>query len=170
MVEIKTTYSADTTFTLDLGLTPLASSATFIAGRESTQIDNTSNLYVDAIVHGFITTGTSPTVSTLINVYVWGNYQSLGTLNIDTLDGTDSDETLTNTGILNSMLRLGASIVVSSASNIKYDFAPFSVAELFGGIMPKFWGLFIAHNTVAALHTTSANHVFKFNGITYTSA
>ena len=172
MVEVKTTYSSNTTITLDLGATPLASSATFIAGRESTEIDNTSNLYVDAIVQGFVTVGdTNVAADTSIIVYVWGSDVSLATTAIDTLDGTDSDETLTNTGVLNSALHFAASIaVLATTDNIKYNIAPFSVADIFGGIMPKFWGLYVTHNTVSALHTTSANHVFHFNGITYTSA
>jgi hypothetical protein len=170
MVEVKTTYSSNNTITLDLGLTPLASSATFTAGRESTQIDNTSNLYIDALVQGFVTVGTTPTVGSII-VYVWGSDISLATTPIDDLDGSDADRVLTNTGVLNSALRFARSIpVLETTSDIKYNIAPFSVAQLFGGIMPKFWGLFVTHDTVAALNTTSANHVFHYNGITYTSA
>jgi len=170
MVEVKTTYGTNQTIALDLGATPLASSATFTGGRESTEIDNTTNLYIDALVQGFVTVGTTPTVNTSILVYVWGSDVSLGTTAIDVLDGTDSDETLTNTGVLNSALKLGAVInVLAATSDVTYNIAPFSVAELFGGALPKFWGLFVTHNTGVALNTTSANHVFHYNGITYTS-
>lgn len=161
-------YSSNTTITIGLATTPLASSSSFIAGRESNEIDNTSNKYVDALVQGKITVGTTPTVNTYINVYVWGSDTSLATTAIDTLDGTDSDETLTNTGVLYSALRLGAVVTIgATTSNITYDVSPFSVAQLFGGVMPKFWGLYVAHNTGTALNSTAGNHAFSYNGIKY---
>ncbi len=166
MATMTVNYSANTTITCSVA--SLASSSTFVAGRESTQIDNTTNKFVDALVSGKVTVGTTPTANTQINIYVWGAETSLATTAIDTLDGTDSDETLTNTGVLFSALRLGATTSVSATtSNVGYDFAPFSVAALFGGVMPKFWGLFVAHNTAAALNSTAGNHVFEYVGVKY---
>ena len=75
---------------------------------------------------------------------------------------------LTNTGVLFSALKLGAVITVTdSTSNVGYNFAPFSVAALFGGVMPKFWGLYVAHNTGVNLNATGGNHAFSFNGVKY---
>lgn len=171
MATINIAYSANTAITIGLATTPLGSSATWIAGRESNEIDNTTNKYDDALVQGKVTVGTTPTANTTINVYVWGADTSLATTAIDVLDGVDSDETLTNTGVLASALRLGAVIgVLVNTSNVTYNIAPFSVAQLFGGNMPKFWGLFVSHNTGVALNSTAGNHAFSFNGITYTSA
>lgn len=162
-------YSSNTTITMDLD--GLASSASFVAGRESSEIDNTSNKYVDALVQGKVKVGTTPTANTYINVYVWGADTSLGTTAIDTLDGTDSAETLTNTGVLYSALKLGATIpVIATTSDVVYNVAPFSVAQLFGGVMPKFWGLFVAHNNGAALHASDNTNFFSFNGIKFDTA
>ena len=159
-------YSSNTTITISPA--SLASSATFVAGRESNEIDNTTNKYMDALVQGKVTLGTTPTANTVIGVYVWGADTSLATTPIDVLDGADSAETLTNVGVLYSALRVGAVITVPAAtSDIGYNFAPFSVAALFGGVMPKFWGLFVAHNTGVNLNATGGNHVFSFNGIKY---
>lgn len=157
-------YSANTAITMDLA--NLASSATFVAGRESNQIDNTSNKYIDALVSGKVSVGTTPTANTTIAVYVWGADTSLATTAIDVLDGTDSAETLTNTGILNA-LRLGAAVAVpANTSDVAYEVLPFSVAALFGGVMPKFWGLFVAHNTGVNLRNTSVNtNSFEFVGV-----
>jgi hypothetical protein len=158
-------YSSNTTITI--GLNSLASSSTFLAGRESSQIDNTSNKYMDCLVSGTVTVGTTPTANTVIAVYVYGAETSLATTALDTLDGTDSAETLTNTGILNA-LRLGATIAVpANTSNVKYLVLPFSVASLFGGVMPKFWGLFVSHNCVAALNAAGNTDQFEFVGIKY---
>lgn len=166
MATVTPSYSANTTITMDLD--GLGTSSTWIAGRESNEIDNTTNKYVDALVQGKVKVGTTPTANTAINIYVWGADTSLATTPIDTLDGTDSAETLTNTGVLNSALKLGATInVLVNTSDIVYNVAPFSVAQLFGGIMPKFWGLFVAHNTGVNLHATDNTNFFSFNGIKY---
>jgi len=157
-------YGANTTITISPA--SIASSASFVAGQESTQIDNTTNKFDDVIVSGKSTVGTTPVVNTIIAIYVWGSNISLATTPIDVLDGTDSAETLTNTGVLNSALVIGATIkVLAVTSNITYAFVPFSVAQLFGGSVPKFWGLFVAHNTGVALNATAGNHVFEYYGV-----
>ena len=162
-------YAANATITIDLA--NLGTSATFVAGRESTQIDNTSNKYIDALVSGKISVGTTPTANTTIAVYVWGADTSLATTAIDVLDGTDSAETLTNVGILGA-LKLGAAIAVpANTSDVAYEVLPFSVASLFGGVMPKFWGLYVAHNTGVNLRNTAVNtNSLEFVGIKYDNA
>jgi hypothetical protein len=158
-------YSGNTTITMDLA--SLATSSTFLAGRESNQIDNTADKYMDCLVSGAVSVGTTPTANTVIAVYVWGADTSLATTPLDTLDGTDSAETLTNTGILNA-LRLGATVAVPAAtSDVQYIVLPFSVASLFGGVMPKFWGLFVSHNTGVNLRSTTNTNSFDFVGIKY---
>jgi len=161
------TYVGPTTITMDLSA--LAASSTFIAGRESSQIDNSSNLYQDAIVFGRFIVGTTPTLPCTFNVYLWGADVSLGTTAINVLDGTDSAESLTNTTVLNSSLILARSpSILVNTSDLTYDISPFSVAQFFGGNMPKFWGLYCAHNMTAALKTDSGNtNSFRFLGITY---
>ena len=65
-------------------------------------------------------------------------------------------------------LKLGASITVPAAtSDVAYPVQPFSVAQLFGGIMPQFWGLFVAHNTGVNLNATGGNHVLNYTGIKF---
>ena len=154
-----------TSITMDLAA--LGSSATWVAGRESSQIDNTTNKYVDCQVSGKVSVGTSPTANTVINIYVWGSDVSLATTAIDVLDGTDSAETLTNVGIRDA-LRIGASINVPAAtSDVAYEVLPFSVADLFGS-MPRFWGLYVAHNTGVALRNNAVNtNSFKYVGVKY---
>ena len=159
-------YSANTAITMDLSA--LGSSATFVAGRESSQVDNTTNKFVDVLVSGSVSVGTTPTANTSILIYVYGAETSLATTAIDVLDGTDSAETLTNTGILNA-LRLGAAInVPATTTDVQYFVLPFSVAALFGGVVPKFWGLFVAHNTGVNLRTNAINtNSFEYVGIKY---
>jgi hypothetical protein len=159
-------YASAAAITMDCA--NLASSATFVAGRESSQIDNTTNKYVDALVFGRVSVGTTPTANTSIMVYVYAGDVSLATTAVDVLDGTDSAETLTNIGQRDA-LRLGAVVnVPATTSDVAYEVQPFSVASLFGGVMPKFWGLFVTHNTGANLRNTAVNtDEFSYAGIKY---
>jgi hypothetical protein len=169
MPTLSLVYAAPATITMDLA--NLATSATFVAGRESSQVDNTSNLYLDALVKGRVSVGTTPTANTVIGIYVWGAFVSLATTAIDVLDGIDSAETLTNAGAL-AALRLGAAIQVpATTSDIPYEVLPFSVAALFGGVMPNFWGLFVAHNTAVNLRNNAVNtNAFSYVGTKLASA
>lgn len=159
-------YSSNTPITINLA--GLLSQDSFITGRQSTQIDNTTNKYIDCLVSGFVSVGTTPTANRSIGIYVYGADTSVATANLNNITGTDLGVSLTNVGMLYA-LRLGASIgVPSNASDLQYPVLPFSVAALFGGVMPKFWGLYVAHNTVAALRNTSVNtNNFEFVGIKY---
>lgn len=163
-------YSANTAITFDIS--SLATSATFVAGRESGEVDNTTNKYVDAIVTVDGITGhasTAPTVGQEIRLYIWGSDTSLGTTPIDVLDGTDSAETLGHASVLNSLRLVGAPSVTVATAGLLYYIQPFSVASYFGGVMPKFWGLFLSHNHTGALAAAQSG-LFSYNGITNTIA
>lgn len=169
MATITPSYAAKATITCAVHTTPLASSSSFAIGRESTEIDNSTNKYDDAMVEGKVTVGTTPTANTEIQIWIYASFHTaMATNAVDVLDGTDSDETISSAGVRGSALRLGASIDVDSAtSNRTYWFVPFSVAQLFGGHMPKFWGIFVTHNTAVALNSTGSNHEFSFTGVMY---
>lgn len=170
MAETKQTTTAATAITFDIS--SLAGSATFVSGRESTQIDNSTNNYMDCLVNVDGITGhasTAPTVGQTINLYVWGSSTSLGTTPIDVLDGTDSAETLGHVSVLNSLRFAGSASVTVATAGLKYYIQPFSVAALFGGVMPDFWGLYLAHDHTGAL-AAAQSALFTFQGITYTTA
>lgn len=161
------TYSANTSITLDLS--SLASSSTFLAGIESGEIDNTTNRYDDVIVNVKGITAhasTALTAGQLIAVSVWGSQESLGTTAIDTLDGTSSTETLSHSGIFNSLQLGGAAVATATTAGQVSYIMPFSVAQLFGGNMPKFWGLYVAHNHNGALGASN-NNLFSYTGVKY---
>lgn len=169
MATIETnTYSSNTAITFDIS--SLGTSPTFVAGRECSQIDNTTNMYVDAIVNvGGINghASTAPTIGQMIRLYLWGADTSLATTPIDVLDGTDSAETLGHVSVLNSLIQIAAPSVTVATANLKYWIQPFSVAAKFGGVMPKFWGLYLAHNHTGAL-AAAQSALFQYTGIKYT--
>ena len=167
MAELKIKYSSSSAITITLA--SLATSADRTAGRESTVIDNSSTLYDDVLVGGVITTGTTPTVSKQIDIYVYAAVNDTPTYP-DVFAGTDSAETVTSVNVRASALRLLASIVVDATSDRAYWLAPTPVAQLFGGIMPRYWGVFVAHDTAVNLNATGGNHVLSMTGISWTSA
>lgn len=168
MSTVAISYAASATITI--APENVASSSDFTAGVESTAIDNSSNLYVDALVSGTWTCGTTPTTNTQVNVYAYAQRDD-APVYPDTIDGTSSAETITSAGILASALRLlGVMTVDATTSNREYWLAPCSVAQAFGGILPQRWGIFISHNTGVNSNSTAGNHVWKMQGIKYTVA
>jgi hypothetical protein len=150
--DIKIAYTADAAFTLDL--TGLAASATWVAGRESTSVDNTSNKYLDYKISGSYISGTSPTAGEARLYYV--QPQEDTPTWPDVFDGTDSNETVTNTSILDK-LPLGWSGGNSTTTNVTYPIiSALTLAQAFG-IVPHHFLVFFTHSMVAALKTDAAN-------------
>lgn len=167
MATLTPSYAASSALTITLA--SLATSSSLLVGVESNQVDNTTNKYSDALLEGFITTGTTPTTSTQILVYAWGSNVSLATTAKDSLDGTDSAETITSAGVGYGFLKLIISLTVDSAtSNRRYDFGDISVATILGlPVLPPYWGVFVTHNTGVNLNSTAGNHAISFSGIKY---
>lgn len=166
-VLIKYPSTSSTALTIDLAGLTSGSSGVFTSGRESTAVSNTSNNDLDHLLAGKIRTGTSPTASRFINVYVYANISSSGGTPTypDVLDGTDSAETFTSANVMNTAVRCVASITVDSTSDRDYFFGPISVAAAFGGTLPKFWGVYVAHDTGVALNGTGSNHVISYERV-----
>lgn len=152
--DIKLVYgsAADVTITL----ASLATDANKLTGRESTAVDNSSNLFLDYLVSGKITAGTSPTASKSIEVWCVGSWD--GTSWPDVFDGTDSAETITSADIKPLVCRLVASMPTSNTSDRTYHFGPVSVASLFGGMCPVKFSFFVTHDTAVNLNSTAGNH------------
>lgn len=163
--DTKVTYGSSSNLTITLA--SLATDASLLVGRESSEVDNTTNRYVDYLLSGKITTGTSPTASKFIEVHVVGlmddsTYPSV-------FDGTDSAETVT-AAVKSGVCRLAASIDTTNTSDVTYYFGPVSVASLFGGVMPKKFIVFVTHNTAVNLNSTGSNHQITVTPVYYNTA
>lgn len=167
--DIKIKYPSTSSVDLTISLASLGTGASgvFTAGRESTAVDNTTNVDLDHLLSGMITTGTTPTVSRSINVYAYANLRSAtGTPTYpDVLDGTDSAETFTSANVMNSAVKFVASITIDNTSDRAYYFGPVSIASIFGGQLPKFWGVYVAHDTAVNLNATAGNHKLSYERI-----
>ena len=150
--DVKLSYVADAAFTMDLSA--LASSSTWLAGRESTWITNSSN-YLDVEITGSFISGTTPTTPAEHRLYYLKSTEDTPTYP-DVFDGTDSAETITNTNIRDSLL-LGWSGTASATTNVTYPcISALTLAQAFG-VVPKNYGLFFTHAHTAALKTDAAN-------------
>lgn len=148
MADRKLAYGTSTAFTITLN--SLASSAT--AGRESTAIDNTSNLYEDALVQVTVTlqAGTPGTDKT-VYVYAYGSED--GSTYTDNATGSDAAITLRDP----SCLVLIGVIPVPDAGGVTYESSPMAVARAFGGKLPRKWGIVVRNYTNVALHASAGN-------------
>lgn len=150
------------------GVTSLATSATWVAGYEWYIIDNTTDLAVDRQQQIKITVGTTPTANTEIRIYLAGSYD--GSTWPDVFDGTPSAETVTSEGVRDSFCKCAAVLRVdTNTSNRAYE-AFFSLAQVFGGNVPKKVAVFVVHNTGVNLNSTGGNHTYADLPITETIA
>ena len=165
--DIKSAFAASSA-ALTITLAALPTSATLVAGQESTAVDSTSNLYTDYLIGGKITTGTSPTTAKTIEVWAYGEIED-APLYPDVLDGTDSAETITSVDIKAAILRPIAIMLTDATSDRAYWFGPVPLASVFGGTLPPRWGVFVVHDTGVNLNATGSNHAIYQRGQYHTA-
>lgn len=155
MSDIKQKYGTSNQ-TITLTLASLANGSS----RASTAVDNTTNLFLDALVSLNIKSGASGTAATgYVAVYAYGT--SDGGSNY-TEGATGSDAALTLTSPTNLKL-IGLINVVANATT--YKAGPFSVAQAFGGQLPDHWGIVVTNSTGGALDSTEGSHLKIYQGV-----
>lgn len=132
----------------------LASLATSTAGvgRQTTLIDNTSNLFKRIHVYWKITTGTSPTVNKGIYLYLI-KADKVSSANTITDGGGASDAAIT---IVSAQQVAGT--VTSATSNQAYQ------GDFVINAPGPCWGLAIVHDTAVNLNSTGGNHLIYYVG------
>lgn len=164
--DLKVVYG--TPFDLTITLASLAFDASLLTGRESSVIDNTTDLWTDFLISGKIKAGTSPTASRQIEVWGVGSWD--GTLWPDVFDGTDSAETVTAQDIKNSICRAGAIMGTSNTTGRDYPFQFWASSMFFGFTIPPKFSLFVTHSTGVNLDSTAGNHQIRIQPIRYNVA
>lgn len=154
MSTTKVAYGASSLLTFT-SLSALAASATWVAGAESSVVDNSSALNIDYLLAGNFKTGAANAKIGKLEVWVVSllddtNYP-------DVFDGTDSAETWSSVDAKNSGAKLAAVINASVATNdAVYPMAPVSVAALFGGICPRKFCVFVTHDLQTSTNALAA--------------
>lgn len=143
-------------------LASLASSST--VGRGGVAVDNTTNLYVDAMLTVKVKTSASALSADLAcYVYLFGSEDGTLYSGDGVTLGTDVSVTLATPSNLK-----GPYVISCPASATSYTLVIGSVASSFGGILPRKWGFVVLNTTGQALDATGGNHQTTYTGITYT--
>ena len=128
--------------------------------RQSTVIDNTTDLFQDVLLMIKIKSGGSGTSSSgVVNVYVYGTVDN-GTTYTDGATGSDAAMTPTSPSNLRFIGQLNV-----VANTTTYTGGPWSVAAAFGGVMPAKWGIVIENKSGGTLDSTEGNHAKLYQGI-----
>lgn len=158
MADVKTAYGTNGQ-ALTITLASLADSST--AGRESTVVDNTTNLFLDVLIMAKIKTQNSGSISapSAAFLYAYATADN-GTTYPDTVTGSDAAITLNNP---TQLKLLGA--IYAAAINTQYKSSVFSLAALYGGRMPAKWGVVVVNDTGTALSATGSDHGVWYQGV-----
>lgn len=142
--------------TLTITIASLANNS----ARESTEVDNTTNLFLDALVSIKVRSAAASTSATgAVLVYAYGSVDG-GTVHTENATGVDAAITLTSP----TNLRLIGVINVVANSTTYYG-GPFSVASAFGGTLPAYWGIVLENRSGATLDGTGGNHSATYQGV-----
>ena len=155
--ELQPVYAAEATITLTL--TSLGNGS----WRQSTVVNNTTDLYTDALVGGSVQTGTLSAGGSI-------DFFCYGQTNDDPdytggASGTDGAYTADGEELLFPFL--GTIITDDTDDDRDMAFGPWPVAPLFGGHLPQRWGIVVENNTGAALHATGTNNEVVYRGLNY---
>lgn len=138
MATVKEAFSpAGSTTSITCTYGTLTSSGT--VGRASTAIDNSSNLFQDALVTATIQyPNSAPANDKAIYIYAYGSID--GSTYPEGITGSDAGYTIQGAaGALTTALRLIGT--VPALQNTNQTFGPFAVAPAFGGWLTYKWGL-----------------------------
>ncbi len=159
MSDIKNEYG-----TADQAITITLASLGSTSLRESTAVDNGTNNFIDALVGGIVTTGTTPT-GTKINVYAYG---AVGDATQYSGSATGSDAAYgSGTGQIKENLFL-VGVITVDATGEAYEVGPFSVASAFEGVLPVKWG--VVFENLTGVTFSASGHDITYQGIFATVA
>lgn len=150
MADIKSKYGANNQ-PITITLIGLADDAL----RSSLAIDNSANLFLDALVQLKINTGNvgAPAGDKNCIIYAYGTADggttySGGATGADAAFGAVAGQLITNCPILG--------FVNVDAQNETFESDVFSVASAFGGVLPQKWGIIVLNQIGQVLGASSA--------------
>lgn len=126
------------------------------AARESTVVDNSSNLFLDALVFFIIKTGAGALATVpFVNIYAYGTADG-GTTYTDGASGSNAGITLISPPNL-KIVGIGS----TPSSAVSYKIGPFSIAAAFGGVLPEKWGVVVENKTGQAFDASIASGFYQ---------
>lgn len=156
MAALKQIFGSSTSLTITLA------SLGATASRESTAVDNTTNLFLDALVYVKVKLATgTPSADKALYVYAYGSED--GTNYGDNATGTDAALTMR----IPTNLRLIGVINTPDSGALTYKSQPMSIAQAFNGVLPRKWGIVVTNASGLALDATGSNHSASYTGVYY---
>ena len=151
-------YAASVAFTVTALHSVAADNATGfpLIGWSSASVNNTANEYIDYLVSGTFTTHASNRQAGNVYVYIVAALNDTPTWPAAASGtwGTEGVVSFTDTEERDGFARLLAVLVVDTTASSIVGFPPTSIAQLFGGIVPPYWAVFVS--TSAATTTAAA--------------
>lgn len=159
MADIKQSFGTVASFTITNA--NLATSAT--AGWQSNAIDNSANLYADALVLvDLAAVNTAPANSRAIFLYAFGLIDTAGSVYTNTgaaspagSEGTLTYPDVTTTAVVAPLL----GVIPYTTQNVIHRGGPFSVARCFGGVLPPKWAIGMVNHSGMTLSVTSIKYI-----------
>lgn len=146
MADIKNKYGSATAITITLASLGDGS------GRQSTEIDNSSNKFIDALVR-IKAKGLAGSTG---NIEVYAFAQVGNDVRTDEAGASDSAITQRNAPLVGIIEMDGTTSVTS---------AILSIAQAFGGTLPEKWGIIIVNQSGAALSATGGDFDLDYQGV-----
>jgi hypothetical protein len=142
--DIKSKYGASNT-TITIALVSLADNGKV----SSSEIDNSSDLFWDALVQIKVKTGVS-------------GINANGTIPVYAMGSVDGGTTYPDSANVDTRL---IGIMNANASAATFQSNPMSVAAAFNGVLPQKWKIVVENQTSSIFDTTSGNHAAFYQGI-----
>ena len=149
--DIKTKYGTSVSITMT-GIEDVDASSTWIGGWTSNSVNNTSTLAVDYLVSGQFTTESTSRKAGYIFVYAYAAFNDTPTWPTIFSSGTAGAvgaASFTDVEERDSSLRLLAALTVDDTASAVYAFPPTSIAQVFGGVVPPYWALWVTSDAAS---------------------
>lgn len=159
MADRKLAYASPADFTCTLA--SLATSATLVQGRQATSISNTTNKYIDYLLSGKVTLGTSPTASRIVECWVIPKSGGTWPLGFGATDGAFPSIDRTQLTAIGYLLWQASTI---GTTGTVYEFSKLSLRKLIGYV-PEEFTLALTHSTGVNLNSTAGNHFLRYQGV-----
>lgn len=159
--DLKAKFGTQGTLTFT-SLNSLAGSSTLVAGASSAAVDNTANVALDYLVSAKITwSSTAPAAgSYVLDMHIYGNlndapdYPKDGSGN--DING-DAAKTFAQAGDKYNSTAFWSELALYATASKVYTQTPKGIAYLFGGMLPKYWGMWATHGVTTASSTLGAS-------------
>jgi len=127
--------------------------------RESSAVDNSSNLFLDVLVQlKILTSGTAPAGDKNLLVYAYGSSDGGATYS-GAATGSDAAYGGVAGQSKENMKLLG--VISVDAANETFESDVFSIAAAFGGVVPDHWGIMVVNQYGGALAASGCSAFYQ---------